>query len=179
MTYTVNLLPWRIQRQTRCRNVWSAIFAGTLIVILLTAFACRQVLQAERQMLALIAQADAALLNAFATQKQQWQALEKQRQTNERHEKQRQATRHWQHALMHLAGQMPDHAWLTGLRYQQGKLELAGYATSFDALAKFESGLKALPGFHAGKAGSAARDAEGRWQFSHQLIKDDANEPRP
>ena len=179
MAYTVNLLPWRARRQTRCRNFWSLMFAGTLMVVLLAAFAYRQHLQAELRVMNLIAQTDAELLNAFAKQKVQWLDAQKRRQRLESVEKQRQITRDWQQALTLLAEKIPPGAWLTQLRYQQGRLELAGYAATFDALAQLDAVLKTLPGFHAATAGGAARDSEGRWQFSHQLIKDGADEPLP
>ncbi|WP_318376010.1 PilN domain-containing protein [Enterobacter sp.] len=177
--YMVNLLPWRLQRQRRRNRFWCAVYTATVLILLLVTLAGRQSIQAEQRINFLIEDADATLSAALSqrhaerTQAQQrWQQQAKRLQ-------QRAATREWQRSLTQLAEQMPDKAWLTQLRYQQGKLALAGVAASLAALSRLDRALSQIPGFHPGTAGATTRDAQGRWQFQHQLIEDAAHAAVP
>nr|WP_318383362.1 PilN domain-containing protein [uncultured Enterobacter sp.] len=179
MSYTVNLLPWRQQRQQRCRNVWCTVFSGTLLVMALITLMLRMNTQLEQRRLALTQQADSALINDFKRRATERQAAAARAQRDLAQAQRRIDTRGWRSTLVQLAEQMPEAAWLTQLRYQHGNLELEGISLSFDALAQLEHALKRLPGFSLGKTGATERDEQGRWQFHFQLTRGLASEPLP
>ena len=179
MVYMVNLLPWRLQRQRRRNRYWCGVYISTAIVLLMAVLASRQGIRSDQWIIHLAQDADATLLAALTQRHAERIKAQQHWQQQAKREQQRAATREWQRTLTQLAEQMPDAAWLTQLRYQQGKLELTGVATSLAALSRLEGALRQIPGFHPGSAGATTRDAQGRWQFQHHLIQGAADAAVP
>lgn len=179
MMYTVNLLPWRRQRQRRCALLWGVVFSATLLIVLLAALSQRYALHAGLRSLSIARQADGALLTQLKRREIEWQVQQQRIQHLLARQQQRFSTRDWQQILTSLAKAMPPACWLTLLEYQQGTLRLTGLAATFDAMSLLEDRLKKLAGFQAGKAGGTERDTEGRWKFHFQLTRSSANESLP
>lgn len=177
--YVVNLLPWRLQRQRRHNRFWCGVTIATALALLLATLACRQGMQAQQRIVRLTQDADASLLTALARRHTERTQAQQRWQQQEKRQQQHAATRQWQRTLTQLAELVPDNAWLTQLDYQQGKLTLAGIATSLAAFSRLDGALRQIPGFHPGIAGATTRDAQGRWQFQHQLIQDAAHAAVP
>lgn len=179
MTQAVNLLPWRARRQRRCLRLWLAIFSATLLLLVLLAIVLRTHALQESQRLGRVQQAGITLQAGLAQRQARLLARQAERQAEQQRQQRLQATREWRQTLTRLAKTLPEQAWLSELRFQQGTLSLAGYAVSFAALGQLEAALHALPGLRIGKPGAASRDAQGRWQFDYALIPDVPHAPQP
>lgn len=177
--YMVNLLPWRSHRQRRHNRYWCGVSVATVLTLLTTTLLCRHGIQVEQRVIYLTQDADATLFAALNRRHAERLQAQQRLQQQIKREQQRAATREWQRTLTLLAEQMPDAAWLTQLHYQPGKLSLTGFATSLAALSRLDGVLSHIPGFHPGTAGATTRDAQGRWQFQHQLIEDVAHAALP
>lgn len=159
-----NFLPWRRRRQQHCWRFWRLLFIGSLLVSLTVTMSLRsanglntRVFEAHLASETVISQALLARQDPQASpQTQETGAL-------------RARTLAWQPALVSLATIMPDQAWLTQLRYQQSRLELAGFAATLPALVELGESLRQLPGFTLGPAGEMQQDAQGRWTFLFTL----------
>lgn len=174
----VNLLPWRARRQRRCLRFWLTAFSLTLLLIVLLAALLRVRMSQESQRLRLMQQAGITLQAGLAQRQTHLLARQAERQAEQQRGQRLQATREWRHTLIRLANALPEQAWLTELRYQQGTLALTGYALSFMALNQLEAALSTLPGLRPGKPGAASRDAQGRWQFGYALVPDVSHAPQ-
>ncbi len=179
MAQAVNFLPWRARRQRQCLRLWLTIFSATLLLIVLLAAMLRMQTAQENRRLGLVQQAGITLQTGLTQRKTNLLARQAEYQAQQQRHQRWQATREWQQILTRLADTLPEQAWLSELRYQQGALSLAGYAVSFTALSQLEAALRALPGLRMGKPGSASRDAQGRWQFDYALVLDVSHAPQP
>lgn len=179
MAQAVNFLPWRARRQRQCLRLWLTIFSVTLLLIVLLAAVIRMRTSQESRRLGLVQQAGITLQAGLAQRRANLLARQAEQQAQQQRQQRLQATREWQQILTRLAGTLPEQAWLSELRFQQGALSLAGYAVSFTALSQLETALHALPGLRMGKPGSASRDAQGRWQFDYALLLDVSHAPQP
>lgn len=178
MVRTVNLLPWRARQQRQCLRLWLTIFSATLLLIVLLTAMLRMQTAQESQRLELVQQAGITLQAGLTQRQASLLARQAEHQVQQQRQQRLQATREWQRILTRLADTLPEQAWLSELRYQQGALSLAGYAASFTALSQLETALYALPGLRMGKPGSAKRDAQGRWQFNYALVLDVRHAPQ-
>lgn len=172
MAQAVNFLPWRAQRQRRTLRVWLTIFSVTLLLIVQLMAMLRMRVSQENQRLSVVQQAGVTLYAGLAERQARLLAQQLTQQAQQQRHLRLQATRDWQRILTCLAETLPEQAWLSELRYQQGTLSLAGYAVSFAALGQLETALNALPGLGMGKPGVTSRDAQGRWQFHYALRPD-------
>lgn len=177
MAQAVNFLPWRAQRQRQCLRFWLTIFSVTLLIIVLLTAVIRLRTSQESRRLELLQQAGVTLQAGLTQRQARLHARQAERQAQQQRQQRLQATREWQQILTRLADTLPEQAWLSELRYQQGALLLAGYAVSFTALSQLETALYALPGLRMDKPGSASRDAQGRWQFDYALVLDMPHAP--
>ncbi|WP_312454690.1 PilN domain-containing protein [Pseudescherichia sp.] len=178
MARTVNLLPWRARQQRQCLRLWLTIFSATLLLIVLLTVMLRMQTAQESQRLELVQQAGITLQAGLTQRQASLLARQAEHQVQQQRQQRLQATQEWQRILTRLADTLPEQAWLSELRYQQGALSLAGYAASFVALSQLETALYALPGLRMGKPGSATRDAQGRWQFNYALVLDVRHAPQ-
>ena len=179
MAQAVNFLPWRARQQRRCLRVWITIFSATLVLIVLLAAMLRMQVLQENQRLREVQQAGVTLQAGLTQRQARLLAQQAEQQAQQQRHQRLQATREWQQTLTRLADTLPEQAWLSELRYQQGALSLAGYAVSFTALSQLETALHVLPDLRMGKPGSASRDAQGRWQFDYALVLDVPYAPQP
>lgn len=179
MAQAVNFLPWRARRQRQCLRLWLTIFSFTLLLIVLLAAMLRMQTTQKNRRLKLIQQAGTTLQAGLVQRQARLLARQAEHQARQQRYQRLQATREWQRILTRLADTLPEQAWLSELRFQQGALTLVGYAVSFTALSQLETALHALPGLRMGKPGSASRDAQGRWQFDYALVLDMSHAPQP
>ncbi len=172
----VNFLPWRARRRRQRLRLWLTRLSATLLLIVLLAALIRMRTSQENQRLGLMQQAGITLQSALTQRHARLLAGQAERQAQQQRQRQLQTTREWQQILTRLADTLPEQAWLSELRYQQGGLSLAGYAVSFTALSQLETALRALPGLRIGQPGAASRDAQGRWQFNYALERSHASQ---
>ncbi|ANR79141.1 fimbrial assembly protein [Kosakonia sacchari] len=172
MQPAVNFLPWRRQQRLRCIRLWGAVFIATALVIVLGGTLWRALAAVDLRQATLWQRSDAALLAGLNAAEQPLQ-LRRQRWQQEQAQRLRlQRTQAWRQTLLTLAENLPPNAWLTALRWQQNQLEIAGLASSFNALSELEQRLQKTPGFQLQPAGTVERDAQGRWQFHYQLNRE-------
>ena len=171
MSHPVNFLPWRQSRRRECLRFWSVMFSVALLLTIALACIHEVTLTAQKRADAQwpIAEKErAAALLAIQPRLQQrqtaWQqALQQQTEYEQ--------TRRWQSVLEGMAALLPGQAWLTRLSWQQGTLELEGYATTFLALNTLETALRHHPDFPLAGSGATQQDAQGRWQFHYRLTR--------
>ncbi|HGL4054466.1 TPA: PilN domain-containing protein [Citrobacter koseri] len=169
MSHPVNFLPWRQSRRRECLRFWSVMFSGSLLLTIALGCIHEVTLTAQKRVDAQWSIAEkerAAALLAIQPRLQQrqtaWQqALQQQTEYEQ--------TRRWQSVLEGMAALLPEQAWLTRLSWQQGTLELEGYATTFLALNTLETALRRHPDFPLAGSGATQQDAQGRWQFHYRL----------
>jgi pilus assembly protein HofN len=119
------------------------------------------------------------LRQALEQRRQQWLAMQSQRQQQQRWEQKKVATRDWQQVLITLSEILPAQAWLTRLRFQQSTLFLTGYTSTPGALSGLERALGVFPGFMLKPAGEMRQDEQGRWLFSYALSRREASDEEP
>ncbi|STB46752.1 fimbrial protein HofN [Citrobacter koseri] len=157
MSHPVNFLPWRQSRRRECLRFWSVMFSGSLLLTIALACIHEVTLTAQKRVDAQWSIAEkerAAALLAIQPRLQQrqtaWQqALQRQTEYEQ--------TRRWQSVLEGMAALLPEQAWLTRLSWQQGTLELEGYATTFLALNTLETALRRHPDFLLAGSGQRSR----------------------
>ncbi|SCC40147.1 pilus assembly protein HofN [Kosakonia oryzendophytica] len=177
MSQLVNFLPWRRRRRQRIARLWAVTFTSTVFLLVAGSIVWRVSVAADLRQASIWRQSDENVLAALVAgekplllRQQRWQQAQARAQR-------RQQTRDWQPMLSALAENLPQEAWLTQLRWQQGRLELSGLARVFAALNDLETMLRAIPGFHLQPSGTMVRDAQGRWQFHYQLSKEPLRAP--
>ena len=159
-----NFLPWRHRRQQLCWRFWGLLFIGSLLISLAAVMSMRAVNGLKARVLEAHLASETVIHQSLIARRAQ-QALPRSPETGVLHAR----TQAWQKALVSLASIMPDQAWLTQLRYQQSRLELAGYAATQSALVGLGEALRQMPGFTLGPAGEMQQDAQGRWTFRFTL----------
>lgn len=174
----VNLLPWRERRRQRCRHFWFSGIVLAGVVITGMTLGLQAVARFDRQMASLWLQSEAEVLASISSREPGFRALREQWIQQQARAQRQQVTREWQARLHSLAEQMPDDAWLTGLHFRQGRLELTGLTHTFAALSELELALKATHGFRLKQTGSTERDAQGRWQFRYELEREGGDDTR-
>ena len=177
MSQLVNFLPWRRRRRRHIARVWAATFTGTVFLLVVCSTVWRGTVAGDLHQASIWRQSDENVLAALIAgekplllRQQRWQQVQARAQR-------RQQTRDWQPMLSALAENLPQEAWLTQLRWQQGRLDLSGLARAFASLNDLETTLRAVPGFHLLPTGATVRDAQGRWQFHYQLSKEPLRAP--
>lgn len=179
MEQTINLLPWREQRQQACRRFWGQLLAYAVGLMALITLVFQVKAGQDKQVATLWLQSDAQMLSALKAKQPHFQAQHlswlKQQARMQRHNQ----TRQWQQRLAELAEKMPDSAWLTEMHFQQGQLSVSGIARTFQSLSELEKALDTTAGFRLRQTGSTGRDAQGRWQFHYQLNKEDEHAAQP
>lgn len=162
-----NFLPWRHRRQQHCWRLWGLLFIGSLLISLAAVMSLRAVNGLKARVLEAHLASETTIHKALIARSPQ-QTPPRTSETGVL----RARTQAWQKALVSLASIMPDQAWLTQLRYQQSRLELAGYAATQSALVGLGEALRQMPGFTLGPAGEMQQDAQGRWTFSFTLTSE-------
>ncbi|PDO89280.1 PilN domain-containing protein [Kosakonia pseudosacchari] len=174
----VNFLPWRHQKRLRCIRLWGAVFIATALVIVLGGALWRACAAIDLRQATLWQQSNVALLAGLHAAEQPLQLRRQRWQQAQAQLSRLQRTQAWRQTLLGLAENLPPNAWLTALRWQQNQLEIAGLASSFNALSELEQRLQKTPGFQLQPAGTVERDAQGRWQFHYQLNRE-GNDAQP
>ena len=143
MNPPINFLPWRQQRRTAFLRFWLLMFVAPLLLAVGITLILRLTSNAEARVNAVLLQAEQQLARSLQITKPR--LLERQ--------------------------QLPEHAWLTTISWQQGTLEIKGLTTSIAALNALETSLRQDASFHLNQRGATQQDAQGRWQFEYQLTR--------
>ncbi|WP_437887706.1 PilN domain-containing protein [Phytobacter sp. V91] len=176
---TVNLMPWREQRQKNCRRFWILFLTLASLTMILATAGWRVRALLDRHLSSTRLQSDTQVFTRISSREPQFRALREQWVQQQSLARQREITAVWQVRLNSLANGMPDRAWLTTLHFRQGGLELTGLTRSFSALSALEQVLSSTQGFRLHQSGATERDEQGYWQFRYQLDEVDNNASRP
>ncbi|WLI77952.1 PilN domain-containing protein [Kosakonia sp. H02] len=179
MRQPVNFIPWRQQKRRRCLRFWAATFTVTALVITLCGLLWRAQAANDFNRARIWQQSDNAVLAGLVAGEKPQRLRLAQWKLAQARLLRRQATQAWRQTLLALAAELGQKAWLTQLRWRQNQLELSGLARSLNALSELEQRLQKIAGFHLQPMGATMRDAQGRWQFSWQLNREQGDVIQP
>lgn len=169
MNYPINFLPWRQRRRAACLRFWGVMFAATLLLALTLILSGYAVLHASDRVNILLQEAENLRAASFAAAKSRLAQRQLRAQQVLQQMKQQEQTQRWQPGLENLVQRLPLQVWLTGMDYQQQRLELTGKALTFSALSDFDTSLRESQAFLVSHTGATQQDDQGFWQFHYQL----------
>lgn len=173
MTGLINLLPWRVQRLKRRAVRWTALFATGLAGI---ALACGGWHWHITQQITLVRSTPLSPQQLKALRDDNIQQRKRLEAIAVLHQQRLDVLRHqhilsrWSQRLTQLAAQLPDAVWFTALRFDAGRLEIAGKSLTAEALSEWADALKTLPGVGVVHQGATVRDAQAAWRFNWTLV---------